>query len=195
MTPGTVPAPGSAGTPRAAAVLIDTPRLMLRAAQPADFGPLFARVLSDPAVMRHVDAGGALDLDRAAAFFATALDHDGSGDKPGVLVEKARGELIGYAGPRHCRVLGADDLEIGFVLACAAWGRGYGGEIGRAQIAHVTGALGRPRALALAAPDNAASIATLQAIGMAFVTTIEIDRRGRRNVYAIGAPRSTGGGD
>jgi RimJ/RimL family protein N-acetyltransferase len=175
-------------------LLIDTPRLALRAAQPADFGPLFTRVLSDPAVMRHVDAGGALDLDRATAFFATALDHDGSGGKPGVLIEKASGELIGYAGPRRCRVLGTDDLEIGFVLARAAWGRGYGSEIGRAQIAHVTETLGRSRALALAAPDNAASIATLQAIGMAFVTTIEVDGRGRRNVYASGAVRSTGGG-
>jgi RimJ/RimL family protein N-acetyltransferase len=188
MTPGTGLAPGPAQ------VLIDTPRLVLRVAQPADFEPLFTRVLSDPAVMRHVDAGGALDLDRATAFFATALDHDGSGGKPGVLIEKASGELIGYAGPRRCRVLGTEDLEIGFVLARAAWGRGYGSEIGRAQIAHVTETLGRARALALAAPDNAASIATLQAIGMAFVTTIEVDGRGRRNVYASGAVRSTGGG-
>jgi RimJ/RimL family protein N-acetyltransferase len=193
MTPGKISAPGPAGTPRAA-VLIDTPRLVLRVAQPADFGPLFAHVLSDAVVMRHVDAGGALDRDRAAAFFATAFDHDGSGGKPGVLVEKASGEPIGYAGPRRCRVLDADDLEIGFVLARAAWGRGYGSEIGRAQIAHVTGALGRPRALALAAPDNAASIATLLAIGMGFVTTIEVAGRGRRSVYATGDLRSTGHG-
>jgi RimJ/RimL family protein N-acetyltransferase len=178
--------------PRPEQVLIDTPRLVLRAAQPADFAPLFARVLCDPAVMRHVDAGGALDLDGAAAFFATALDHDGSGGKPGVLIEKASGELIGYAGPRNCRVLNADDLEIGFVLARAAWGRGYGSEIGRAQIAHVTGALGRSRALALAAPDNAASIATLLGIGMVFTATIDVAGRGRRNVYVTCATHSTG---
>ena len=191
-TPGTGAAPGRAVTPRPAPVPIETPRLVLRVAQPDDFGPLFARVLSDPVVMRHVDAGGPLDADRAAAFFATALDHDGSGGKPGVLVEKATGELIGYAGPRGCRVLGADDLEIGFVLARAAWGRGYGGEIGRAQIAHVTGTLGRPRALALAAPDNAASIATLLAIGMLFATSLEVAGRGRRNVYVTCAVCAAG---
>lgn len=191
-TPGTGAVPGRAVTPRPAPVPIETPRLVLRVAQPDDFGPLFARVLSDPVVMRHVDAGGALDADRAAAFFASALDHHGSGGKPGVLVEKATGELIGYAGPRGCRVLGADDLEIGFVLARAAWGRGYGGEIGRAQIAHVTGTLGRPRALALAAPDNAASIATLLAIGMLFATSLEVAGRGRRNVYVTCAVRAAG---
>ncbi len=167
----------------AAPPLLETPRLVLRGAKPADFEPLYARVLSDPRVMRHVDAGGALDADRARAFFANTLDHDGSGGRPGVLVEKATGELIGFAGPRPCRVLDADDLEIGFVLACSAWRRGYAREIGRAQVAHVTGPLGRPRALALAAPGNAGSIATLLALGMTFASAIDVAGRGWRNVY------------
>ena len=176
----------------AAPALLETPRLVLRGAEPADFAPLYARVLSDPRVMHHVDAGGALDADRARTFFTNALDHDGSGGRPGVLVEKATGELIGFAGPRPCRVLGADDLEIGFVLACRAWRRGYAREIGRAQLALVTGPLGRPRALALAAPGNAASIATLLALGMTFASAIDVAGRGWRNVYvAVDRNRGT----
>jgi RimJ/RimL family protein N-acetyltransferase len=183
------------GAARPAPALIETQRLVLRVAEPSDFEPLYARVLSDPVVMRHVDAGGAIDADRATAFFATALDHDGSGGRPGVLVEKATGELIGFAGPRRCRVLGADDLEIGFVLARVAWGRGYGREIGRAQIAHVTGPLGRPRALALAAPGNAASIATLLALGMAFASAIDVAGRGWRQVYVAMSPTDRSEGE
>lgn len=168
--------------------LIETSRLAIRAPRPADLPLLQARVLADPAVMRHVDAGGTLDAARAATFFATALDHDGSGRKPGVLVEKATGEVIGYAGPRACSAFGSDDFEIGFVLARAAWGKGYAAEIGRGQLAHAFGVLGCRRVLGLAAPGNTASIAILRRIGMAFTCSLDLAGRGRRNVYVALAP-------
>jgi RimJ/RimL family protein N-acetyltransferase len=171
--------------------LLETPRLRLRVPLPTDLPLLQARVFADAEVMQHVDAGGVPDTGRAAAIFRT-LDHEGTGRAPGVLVEKARGEVIGYAGPRLCTVLGAEDFEIGFVLARSAWGRGFGSEIGRAQVAHVLGTLGCPRVLALAAPANTRSIATLLKLGMAFVCRVDIPARGPRNVYAALRPRGPG---
>lgn len=168
--------------------LIETPRFAIRAPQPGDLALLRSRVFGDPEVMRQVDAGASLDAGRAAAFFATALDHDGSGRKPGVLIEKATGEVIGYAGPRACAAFGGDDIEIGFVLARAAWGKGYATEIGRGQLAHAFGALGCRRVLGLAAPGNTASIAVLRRIGMAFTCSLDLVGRGRRNVYVALAP-------
>jgi [ribosomal protein S5]-alanine N-acetyltransferase len=168
--------------------LIETPRLAIRAPRPNDLPLLHARVLADPEVMRHVDAGGALDAARAANFFATVLDHDGSGCKPGVLIEKATREVIGFAGPRACAALGDDDIEIGFVLARTAWGKGYAAEIGRGQLVHAFGVLGCRRVLGLAAPGNTASIATLRRIGMAFACSLDLTGRGRRNVYVALAP-------
>jgi RimJ/RimL family protein N-acetyltransferase len=171
--------------------LLETPRLRLRVPVPADLPLLEARVFADAAVMQHVDAGGVPDAGRAAAVFRT-LDHEGTGRAPGVLVEKAGGEVIGYAGPRLCTVLGAEDFEIGFVLARSAWGWGYGSEIGRAQVGHLLGALGRRRVLALAAPANTRSIATLLKLGMAFVCRVDVPLRGPRNVYAAVRPRGPG---
>jgi [ribosomal protein S5]-alanine N-acetyltransferase len=168
--------------------LIETARLAILVPRPGDFPLLQARVLADPEVMRHVDAGGTLDAARAATFFATVLDHEGSGRKPGVLIEKATGDVIGFAGPRACAVLGDDDIEIGFVLARTAWGRGYATEIGRGQLAHAFGVLGCRRVLGLAAPGNSASIATLRRIGMAFACSLDLAGRGRRNVYVALAP-------
>jgi RimJ/RimL family protein N-acetyltransferase len=178
--------PGEPGTP--IVPLIETPRLAIRVPQPADLVLLQARVFADREVMRHVDAGGTLAAAGAAAFFDAALDHDGSGRKPGVLIEKATGEVIGYAGPRACAAFGGDDIEIGFVLARAAWGKGYAAEIGRGQLAHAFGVLGCRRVLGLAAPDNTASIATLRRIGMAFTCSLDLTGRGRRNVYVALAP-------
>ncbi len=141
-------------------------------------------MLTDAEVMRHVHAGGALDLAAALHFCATALDVDGRGRRPGVVVERASGAVIGFAGPVGCTVLGADDVEIGFVLARSAWGRGYGTELGRAQLDHAFGALHCARVLALAAPGNAASIATITKLGMAYVERVDAPGRGPRNVYA-----------
>jgi ribosomal-protein-alanine N-acetyltransferase len=168
--------------------LIETPRVAIRVPQPGDLALLRTRVFADAQVMRHVDAGGAFDAARATAFFTTALDHEGSGRKPGVLIEKATGEVIGFAGPRACAAFGGDDIEIGFVLARAAWGKGYATEIGRGQLAHVFGVLGCRRVLGLAAPGNTASIAVLRRIGMAFTSSLDLAGRGRRNVYVALAP-------
>lgn len=162
---------------------IETPRLLLRAPRPGDCRPLAAAVLTDAEVMRHVHAGGALDPAAARHFFATVLDLDGTGRRPGVVVEKATGAVIGFAGPMACTALGADDVEIGFVLARSAWGKGYGTELGRAQLDHAFAVLGCRRVLALAAPGNAASIATLGKLGMELVDRIETPGRGPRNVY------------
>lgn len=163
--------------------LLETPRLRLRVPLPTDLPQLEARVFADAAVMQHVDAGGAPDAARAATVFAT-MDHEGTGRAPGVLVEKESSTVVGYAGPRVCTVLGAEDFEIGFVLARSAWGRGYGSEIGRAQVVHVLNTLGCRRVLALAAPANTRSIATLLALGFAFVCRQDVPARGPRNVYA-----------
>jgi RimJ/RimL family protein N-acetyltransferase len=167
--------------------LIETRRLVLRVPQPSDLPLLQARVFADSDVMRHVAGGGVLAPERAAAFFATAFDHEGTGRRPGVLVEKATGEILGYAGPMACRALGKDDIEIGFVLARLAWGKGYGAEIGRGQLEYAFGALGCARVLALAAAGNVASIATLARLGMQFHGIVNLPERGLRNVYV--APR------
>ncbi len=163
---------------------IDTPRLVLRAPQPDDWRPLVAAVLTDAEVMRHVHAGGALDPAAAQQFCATALDVDGTGRRPGVVIEKSTGAIIGFAGPLACTALGAEDVEIGFVLARSTWGKGYGTELGRAQLDYAFAVLGCRRVLALAAPGNTASIATLVKLGMEFVDRIDAPGRGPRNVYA-----------
>ncbi len=163
---------------------IETPRLLLRAPQPGDWQPLAAAVLTDAEVMRHVHGGGALDPAAALRFCATALDADGTGRRPGVVIEKQTGAVVGFAGPMACAALGADDVEIGFVLARSAWGKGYATELGRAQLDYAFAVLGCRRVLALAAPANAGSIATLRRLGMEFVGCVDAPGRGPRKVYA-----------
>jgi RimJ/RimL family protein N-acetyltransferase len=105
----------------------------------------------------------------------------------GVLADKTSGEVIGFAGLNPCEVLSEDDLEIGFVLAREAWGRGLATEIGQAQLAFGFGRLGRARLLALASAQNAASLGTLEKLGMHYHTAVTPSGRSPRRVYCIGA--------
>jgi [ribosomal protein S5]-alanine N-acetyltransferase len=169
--------------------VITTGRLELCAARPEDFLPLYESVLSVPEVMRQVMSGQVLREDAAQLFFTEKFDHAGTGQRPGILVERASAQVIGFAGLMPCSVLGASDFEIGFVLARAAWGRGYAQEIGRAQLAFGLSTLGCTRLLAQVSPQNPASMGALEKIGMHLHSTVESEGRGQRHVYvATAAP-------
>ena len=164
-------------------ILINSERLFVRTPRPEDFDPLYQAVLSDAEVMRLAFQGQLSDRDRAIEIFSSVLDHDATGRKPGILIERSTNDLIGFAGPLLCSVLGAPDYEIGFVLARRSWGRGYASEIGRAQIEYGFTTLKLDRVLAQVSPENAASVRVLERLGMQLCTTIEASGRGVRLVY------------
>jgi ribosomal-protein-alanine N-acetyltransferase len=152
--------------------IIVTDRLLLRSALPQDFEPLFMQVFSDAQVVQHL-GGQVLARERARAFFGEAFDHDGSGQKIGVLVERHGDAVLGYAGLKPFDALGEDDLELGFVLRTAAWGRGYATEIGQAQLEYGFRTTGRPRLVAQVRPSNQGSANALRKIGMRFLGDYE----------------------
>jgi RimJ/RimL family protein N-acetyltransferase len=166
-------------------ILINSERLFIRAPRPEDFDPLHQAVLSDAEVMRFAFHGQPFDRDRALGFFSNVLDHEATGRKPGILIERSTNDVIGFAGPLLCSVLGEPDYEIGFVLSRRTWGRGYASEIGRAQIEHGFTTLKLDRVLAQVSPENAASIRVLERLGMRRCTTTESSGRGIRLVYVI----------
>jgi RimJ/RimL family protein N-acetyltransferase len=163
--------------------ILSTPRLSLRSPRQGDRDLLHARIFSDAAVMRYVLGGQPLSPAQSAELFAAHFDHEASGRKLGVLEERASGEVIGFAGLLQCHVLGAQDYEIGFVLARAAWRKGYATEIGHAQLRYGFVTVGCARLLALVSPANAASITALERIGMRLHSTVDTAERGPRRVY------------
>src|SRR5205085_12362895 len=57
-------------------------------------------------------------------------------------------------------------VEVGFLFARSAWGRGVATEAARALLAHAFGQLRLPRVEAFIDPENAASAAVLRKAGM-----------------------------
>ena len=178
------PAPVSEKQPL---VILTTPRLILRATLEADISILHNLIFGDSDVMRFAFSGAPMAREAAEDFIRRFFTFGSSLTGFAVLTEKPAGEIIGFSGLAPCRALGADDFEIGFVLARRAWGRGIATEIGEAQLAFGFEQLQCGRLLGLVDPRNAPSIHALEKLGMRHLKTIADPRRGSRSVYVIEA--------
>ncbi|HEY8336315.1 MAG TPA: GNAT family N-acetyltransferase [Tardiphaga sp.] len=173
--------------PSQATIILTTPRLLLRPACEDDIPILHRRIFSDNVVMRHVFSGSVMSPAESERF---VRDHFTFGDRRAglaTLIERASGEVIGFAGLNPCAALGQDDFEIGFVLARSAWGQGFATEIGKAQLRFGLEDLGCARLLALADPHNIASGYALEKLGMRRETEVAIAGRSPRAVFVLTA--------
>jgi RimJ/RimL family protein N-acetyltransferase len=168
-------------------VILTTPRLILRTAIEPDIKILWERVLGDNEVMRYVFQGVPMTLERAGEVMRKFFAFGDALTGIAILTEKPADEVIGFAGLFSCAALGADDFEIGFVLARQAWGRGIATEIGEAQLAFGFNQLNCTRLLGLADPQNGPSIHALRKLGMRFVKDVMEPGRANRSVFCLEA--------
>jgi RimJ/RimL family protein N-acetyltransferase len=140
---------------------IVTERLRLRALTPEDLHDLHERVSSDPEVAWD---GTPSTLEETRRSLERKLDHvreHGFGMM--AVTERESGELYGFAGLQHLE--GGPDVEIGYYLARAAWGRGLATELGQALVDTAFGTLGLERLVAVVRPENTASQGVLAKLG------------------------------
>ncbi len=182
MNDKSVPAPN-----KQPLVILTTPRLILRTATEQDIPIMRERILGDSDVMRYVFQGGPMTEQRAEEVMRKHFTFGDSLTGIAILAEKPGADVIGFAGLFPCKALGADDLEIGFVLARHAWGRGIATEIGEAQLAFGFERLKRSRLLGLVDPENRPSIHALQKLGLHYVKDVAEPRRANRSVFCIEA--------
>lgn len=134
--------------------VLETPRLRLRHLVPGDLDFL-AAMLGHADVMRYYPA--ILDRAGAAAWLDRQLQRyarDGFG--PWLAEERASGEAIGQVGLMRQELEGDPEpaVEVGYLLARPAWGRGYATEAARASRDWAFSALGVARVISLIRPEN-----------------------------------------
>ena len=109
--------------------------------------------------MRHV--GGAMSKEAAEALFSAIID--GTRERVfGTWCAEHDGEVIGHG----ALLQEAEELEIGYVLLQAFWGKGYATEIAQALCAYALNHLGRQQVFATVDADHPPSLRVLQKIGM-----------------------------
>jgi len=130
-----------------------TDRLILRAAQDTDLGPLFA-IYGDADAMKYWSSLP----HKTIAETAKRLKHLKAPGPRLYFVVEYQSIAIGTAGIH-------EDDEIGFILHPAHWRRGLMQEAVAAIIAHTWATTGLTQITADADPDNAASVGFLTALG------------------------------
>jgi RimJ/RimL family protein N-acetyltransferase len=146
--------------------VISTERLLLRPWRPDDVEP-YAAIVADPEVMRHMGSG---PMERAAAAAQVARFAEGtalSGVYHTAAEERATGELIGRIGLFHQPEWpGPHEVEVGWLLARPAWGRGLATEGARAAVDYGFGELRLPGIVSFTVPENVRSRAVMERLGM-----------------------------
>ena len=106
-------------------------------------------------------------------------------EKAGFLCVTFKGsnEVIGISGLLRCNYLDQDSYEFGFILHEAYWGRGLATEIGAFWLQYAKEQMGLGELLAVASPQNKASIKVLEKLQMKLVRQIESKERGKRLVF------------
>jgi ribosomal-protein-alanine N-acetyltransferase len=124
-----------------------------------------ATLLASPDVMRYVEDGQPKDRNVAEKALNSIIAHwQREGFGRWAVEEKTTGQFIGFGGLRSLH----GTPEVVFHMGPEHWGKGYGTELGKAALNYGFNERGFDRIVAIAKPDNAASIHVLDKLGMKF---------------------------
>ena len=153
---------------------IETERLLIRPFDASDTDPM-AEIYGDPEVMRHICLG-VLDRERTTALLEEYRSaQDERGFSTWAVVEKESGTVVGDVG--FGVYLPTGEPELGYTLASAVWGRGYGLEASRACVEAAFAHLPHSRVVAKVERENEPSLRVAEQLGMRTVETIDVDGR------------------
>lgn len=127
----------------------------------------FRVIAADPEVMRYIHDGTPWTAERARRFVERQIALFGErGFCLWKLAPKDGGPLLGFCGLQP--LPDSPEIEIGWWLAPAWWGRGLATEAARVALCDGFGRAGLERIVAIAQPAHAASIRIMQKLGMRY---------------------------
>lgn len=150
--------------------MLETERLLIREFDPDADAAAMCAVYCDPEVMRFIPGGALADVDAVRAELERHVASD-LGFR--AVVERATGDMVGEVG------LGMfeGDIELGYTLARAWWGRGYAVEAASAVAAATFRELAPPRIVSAVDAENERSLRVAQRLGMTKVGDVVVAGR------------------
>ncbi|WP_371499524.1 GNAT family N-acetyltransferase [Kitasatospora sp. NBC_00374] len=158
-------------------VHLTTERLLLRRFTAADVD-LLVELDSDPQVMRYLTGGTptpreVVERELLPRYLDAYRRHPSFGHW--AAIERAGGEFLGWFEFRPHRDGPPGEVELGYRLRRAAWGRGYATEGSRALVRHGFTALGVDRVFATTMAVNLGSRRVMEKAGLRLVRTFHED--------------------
>lgn len=120
---------------------------------------------SDPAVMRFISQPQSrAEAEANVAMNAARWETYGFGWW--AVFERSTDRFLGGACLQHLAHIDSNPLEVGWRFLTTAQGQGYATEAGRAAIEYGFGVVGADRLLAVANPENTASLRVMERLAM-----------------------------
>jgi ribosomal-protein-alanine N-acetyltransferase len=153
------------------ASVIKTRRLDLRE---LDFGDaaFIVELLNEAGFIRFIGDKGVMTLGDARDYIQQGPMDSYARNGFGLYAACLDGTPIGICG--LVKREGLNDPDVGFAFLSRYWSLGYAVESAAAILAHAGDTLGIKRVVAITSPDNHASIAVLQKIGLKFERMIRL---------------------
>lgn len=152
-------------------VQLTTDRLQLRPIGLED-APAFYALNSDPEVYRYTGEPPPSSLAEVEARIANYPDYADYGFGRLACVLRETSEMIGFCGLKKLPELDGE-VDLGYRLARAHWGRGLATEAGYAVLRFGFEALRLTRVIALVEPANLGSVRVLDKLGMTYEREVE----------------------
>lgn len=146
--------------------VIETDRIILRELEEKDTDRL-AEIYSDIDVMRYIGRGIVLTNEQAKKSIENWTKYyETFGFGNWAAIEKETGDFIGLCGLSWLE--DKSDVEVSYLFAKEAWGKGYATETARAINEYGFSIVGLKRIVALVYPQNTPSIHVIEKLGMKY---------------------------
>ena len=166
------------------AIILETPRLILRHQLPTDLDNLWA-LYCDPAITKYIP-----DAPRTCEEAKEELEWHMNGHPKfpelglWATIHKESGKFIGRCGLLPWEIDGQNEIEIAYTIARDHWGEGLGTEAAQAILRYGFDKLNLSRLICLIEPENIASQKIAEKLGMNFEKEWR-DELGLAWVYSI----------
>lgn len=145
------------------APVIETEQLILRPPTKLDLNDWASRIFADPDVIRYMPKRDMMPYERAERALRVSNENwKAHGYGGWVIRDKANGQLVGSC-DLDSEELG--EVELGYCLAKAYWGKGLATEVAQAVVRFAFEDLKLERLVAVVVPENIASWKLLERIG------------------------------
>jgi ribosomal-protein-alanine N-acetyltransferase len=138
--------------------------------------PALASIRSDPEVMKHIAKRRTESIEEVRNVLNGILAHwQQHGFGRWALVDKGSALLAGWCGLMNASYLeNTGEVEIGYGLAKQYWGKGLASEAAAATLKYGFEQVRLQRIIAVAWPENVASLRVLEKLGMRYEKRVQL---------------------
>jgi [ribosomal protein S5]-alanine N-acetyltransferase len=152
---------------------VTTERLFGRRPEPGDLEG-YVRIFTDPRVDEDLWPADLRTSDKVAAILKGSIEHwDRWEFGPWTVLERSSDRIVGRVGLEYTTKFGHPEVEVEWFIDPDAWGRGYATEMAQEAVRAAFTTLGLDELISYTTPDNTASRAVMEKLGMTYERDVE----------------------